>query len=174
MSKVLRLVTIFGLLSIGMVAGGCIVGLGGGGSGDPLTLEEFFEELVALDDKSEEDSTELESEFDALGDEPSVDEAADLFDQQIDVIQDLIDGIDGLDAPDEAQAVQEAAVDAGRDAVDAFRSAVDDGRDAETIEDLFLVFDSEELNTAFEAFDAACLDAEALAAENDITVDLNC
>ena len=162
-------ITLTTLLGLGLFAGAC-----GGGGGDALTLQEFFDELVALDDKSEEDSAELEAEFDALGDEPSVDEAVDLLEQQVDIIDELVTGIDDLDAPDEAQDIQEAAVDAGRDAVDAFRSGVDEARDAETIDDVFLLFDSEELNTAFDAFDAACVDAEALAAENNIEADLNC
>ncbi len=56
----------------------------------------------------------------------------------------------------------------------AFGAVIDEAENAESIEDFFAVFETGEFNTAIERFDQACLDAEQLAADIGITVDLDC
>lgn len=174
MRNVLRLATMFGLLlGAGLFAASCVVGLGGGG-GDALTLEEFFAEVEALDNKFESEVADVEAGFGELDESSSVEDAVDLLEQEVDVVEGFVDSLDGLEAPDEAADIHEEAVSAGRAVVQAFRDAIDESSDAESVEDFFSPFEAGELDPVFERFDQACLDAEALAAENNITVDLNC
>jgi len=158
------------MFALGVVASAC----DGDGGDDELTLEEFFQELQALDDELEAQFAELEEPFEALGEDSSVDEAADILQQQADLIQDFVDRLDDLNPPDEAADLLDEAVSAGRAAADAFQNAIDDARDAESLDELFGVFETGDIDAAFERFDEGCLDAEQLAADNDITVDLNC
>jgi hypothetical protein len=172
MSSVLRWATIFGLL-----LGAGLFGLScrGGGGGDPLTLEEFFTELEALDAKFETDSNEIDAQSEGLSDEELLAQAPELFQEQADLVTEFVDGIEDLEAPDEAADLQEEAVSAGRAAVDSLEEALNESADAETLDEFFAVFEENtEFTAAVDRFDQVCLDAEALATENDITVDLNC
>jgi len=175
--KLLRFVTIFGLLlASGLFAAACaLVGVGGGGGGGALTLEEFFAELEPLDDRFEADSNEIDARFDTLSDEEVLDQAPDLLQEQAALISEFMDGLEDLEAPDEAADLQEQMVSAGRRVVDSFEAALSEVEDAATLDELFAVFDNDEdFSAAIERFDEVCLDAEALAADNDITIDLNC
>lgn len=172
MSNALRFATIFGLL-----LGAGLFGLScrGGGSGDALTLAEFFTELEALDAKFETDSSELDAQYADLSDEEVLAQAPELFQEQADLVTEFVDGLDELEAPDEAADLQEEAVSAGRGVVDRLEGVLDEAGDAETLDELFAVFENDaDFTAAIERFDQVCLDAEALATENDITVDLNC
>jgi hypothetical protein len=146
----------------------------GGGGGDTLTLEEYFAALQALDDQFEADSDALNSSLEGLSDDEIVEQAPDVFAQQADNVKTFIDGLDDLNAPDEAKDLQEEAVSAGRDAHASLVSLTERMRDAETTEELNAAFDDPEADAVFARFDQVCLDEEALAAEHDITIDLNC
>jgi hypothetical protein len=55
--------------------------------------------------------------------------------------------------------------------VQALRDGIEDAEGAESIEEAFAGFDTEE---AASRFDQTCLDTEQLAADNGITIDLDC
>lgn len=169
MKDVLRLAGVFALV-LGLFAASC-----GGGGGDALTLEEFFAEVEALDNEFETRSGEIDVQFEELSEEEVLAQAPQLLQDQVDLFSEFVDALDDLEAPDEAAGLQEEAVSAGRAVVDSFEGVLNEAGDAETVDELFAVFgDDADLTAAFERFDQACLDAEALAAENDVTVDLNC
>jgi hypothetical protein len=155
------------LLTLGLVAG-C------GGGGGTLTLEEFFQRLEQIDDDFEERSADLDAEFDALSEEEALDQAPGLLAQQLDLIREFLEDIGALEAPDEAADLLDRALSAGGDVVDRLDALLADLGDPQSLDELFAIFDDEEINAAFERFDQVCLDAEQLAADNDITVDLNC
>jgi len=158
------------LLAFGAVTGACKNG-GGGGA---LTLEEYFQQLDELDDEFETRSNEIDSTIESLSDEEFLEQAPELLGEQADLVEEFLDGLEDLDAPEEAAALQDEALSAGREVVELFRGLVEDIDAAETVDDVFAVFDQEDFNAAIDRFDQVCLDAEQLAADNGITIDLNC
>ena len=171
--KALALILILSsALTIGIVAAACDDDGGGGGT---VTLEEFFVALQALDDDLEEKSTELDAEGEALGEDATVDEAVAIFRQQVELIEEFVNDLDALEAPPEAADLLEEAVSAGGEVVRLFGELLDEAEGTETLDEFFGFFEGEtEAAAAFERFDQACLDLEQLAADNDITIDLNC
>ena len=159
------------LLAFGAIAGACG---GDDNGGATLTLEEFFRQVEALDGEFEAKADELGAQAEELTEESSVDEAVALFRQQVGLIEEFVTNLDALEAPPEAADLVEEAVSAGNEAATALNDAIDKASDAETLDELFAVFAAPEVEAAFTRFDQVCLDAEQLAADNDITVDLNC
>ena len=158
------------MLAFGAIAAGC----DGNGGGDALTLEEFFQRVQELDNDFEAKAADLGAQAEGLTEESSVDEAVALFRQQVGLIEEFVTNLDALEAPPEAADLVEEAVSAGNEAETALNDAIDEASDAETLDELFAVFAAPEVEAAFTRFDQVCLDAEQLAADNDITVDLNC
>jgi len=149
------------------------------GSSEPLTLEEFMQELEALDNEYEERGNELNDSFDdEIADITEVDEA---IDRSVQFFRDLsasldsfVSGIEDLDAPEEAEQIQNNAVSAGRDALDAFDDLIAEAEEAETEAEFTAVTETADLQGVFAAFSAVCVEAQALADENDIDVSFNC
>ena len=158
------------MLTFGFVAAAC----GDDGGGGALTLGEFFQRVQELDDEFESRTDELDSQFNELDEGSSVDDAVDLLEQQVALVEEFIDGLADLEPPDEAADLHAEAVDAGRDVEDAFNGLLDQAQDAGSIDELFGTFESGEFDEVFARFEQVCLDAEQLAADNGITVDFDC
>lgn len=171
MGKVLRFATIFGLL---VGAGLFAVSCGGDGGGGTLTLEEFFAEVKALDNEFETRSGEIDAEFEELSEEEALDQGPDLLGRQAELVGDFIDGLSKLDPPEEAADLLEEAVSAGRNVADTFDGLVAELEGAQSLDDLFSFFEDPDFTAARGRFSQVCYDAEQLAADNDITIDLNC
>ena len=152
------------VLAFGAIAAAC-------DGDDALTLEEFFQRMEEVGDEFKADSAPLEEELGQLTEESSPDEALDIIQRQADLIEAFVDDLDDLSPPDEAADLMDEAVSAGRDVVQALRDGIDDAEGAESIEEVFANFETEEASSRF---DQTCLDAEQLAADNGITVDLDC
>lgn len=160
---------IAGLSAFGAIAVAC------DNDGDgALTLEEFFAAVEALDEDLDTKSAEVDAEGEALGDDATVDEVVASFRQQIALVDEFVEGLEALDAPAEAEDLLDEAVSAGGEVVEIFNEGLDEGEDAATLDEFFAAFDDVETDAAFERFDQVCLAAEALAADNDIALDLNC
>jgi hypothetical protein len=157
------------LIAVLVLAFGAIVAACDGD--DALTLEEFFQRLEQVADEFEADSAPLEEELGQLTEESSPDEALDIIRRQADLIEDFVDELDDLSPPDEAADLMDEVVSAGRDVVQALRDGIDDAEGAESIEEAFANFETWEVSTRF---DQTCLDVEQLAADNGITIDLDC
>lgn len=161
----LAIVLLAGLLSIGMVAGGCIVGLGGGGT---VSLDEYFTQL----DKHQDD-------FDAAlaegpqEDPQTVDEAEEQFTAVTDTFADFANNLEDMDPPAEVADAHDATVAGLQDWVEVLNSAADDLASAETVDDALVLLndlDATSLDAALEG----CRDLQQIANDNSIDVDLAC
>ncbi len=101
-------------------------------------------------------------------------QAPDLFGEQGELVGEFVDGLAELDPPEDAAELLDEAVSAGRDVAEQFGGLADEVEAAESIGEVIAVFETEEFNAAIERFDQTCLDAEQLAADNGIAVDLYC
>ena len=158
------------MLAFGAIAAGC----DGNGGGDALTLEEFFQRFQELDDDFEAGNAEIEAEFEELSEEEALDQGPDLLGRQAELVGDFIDGLSELDPPEEASELLEEAVSAGRNVADTFDGLVAELEGAQSLDDLFSFFEDPDFTAARGRFSQVCFDAEQLAADNDITIDLYC
>jgi hypothetical protein len=148
-----------------------VVAVACGGGSDSLTLEEYFEELVAIDTEFSERAEELDAGLSETEDLDVIREALDDF---LAVLDDFIAELEGLEPPDEAQEAHDEAVQAAQDFRDELDTVVESTEGAEDADAFFESASSEELTTASQAFTDTCLALEGLATETDITADLDC
>ena len=138
------------LLAFGAVAAGC------GGGGEALTLEEFFQRVGELDDEQATREGEIEAQ---LGDLETLEESEalarirDNYPQFVTLLEDFVDGLAALEPPEEAAELHEKAVSAGREVVRLFGDLVGEVENAESLEDFFFFFETEEINAASERSD---------------------
>jgi hypothetical protein len=145
-------------------------GLACSDSGGELSLEEYFKELEALDQRFEEEGTEAEESFES----DDLDTIKEGFEASVGVVEDFVNDLDDLDPPSEAEAAHESAVEAGNDLLAEFEVANDALQDAASEADLLGIFTGEAFGDASERFTAACVELQGIADENDIDVALNC
>ena len=141
--------------------------------GDALTLEEYFKKLDEIDDEQTRASDALDEQISALEGEADVEVALDLFNQQVDLIEEFVEDVDGLDAPDEVSDVHEEALTNLREAVADFRDIVRDAEGATTLGELFASLEDADFS-AFEAAAENCRELQQIATDSDIEVDLDC
>jgi len=153
------------LLALGVAAGACKDG--GGGA---LTLEEYFRKLDELDSEFSTGSDAVDAQIEGSQD---LDEIRGLMDEQVTVFDDFIGGLEDLEPPDEVQEPHDNAIEGLSDFRDELSAAVDEAGDAETVDEAFAAFDSLDF-TGIEQAQAACRELEQIAADNNITVDLDC
>lgn len=170
MSNVLGLATVFGLL----LGAGLFAACGGGGSGDALTLEEYFQDLDALENEFRAGQDASEVAFAAIDDSTPVEDVITLFEELQSVSDEFVAGLEGIDPPPEAEAAHEETI-AGFQAIsqliDETIAAVEGGA---TGEELFAIFATDEAVEVSEALDATCRALQTLATDNGIDVALNC
>lgn len=167
--SVRAVLAVIAVVAFGPVASGC----GDDGGGDKLTLEEYFEKIDELDNEQQTASDRLNSEVEELGEDASPDDVADSFQKQVDLLEDFTDDLDDIDPPDEVQDAHDEVVSALRDAPAEFESLIDEFREADSIEEAFGAFEDSDFS-AIEKADEGCRDLEAIAADNNIDVDLDC
>ena len=172
-SSTLRFAVIACLL---VVAGSFAAACGSDDDGDPLTLEEFFQQIEDLDNDYEARTVSLEADLDeAFADIESVDEAIDaaqsFFDEGAAAIETFVEGIADIDPPAEAEEFHDEVVEAYRTVVDLFSDAVDQIEETTTEEEFDALFETSALE---DAFDEVCQDAQAFADDRGISVDFNC
>jgi len=155
------------LLAVG--AGACTDG--GGGA---LTLEEFFQRVEELDADFEAGNAEIEAELGELSDEEALDQGPDLLGRLAELVGEFVDELAALDPPEEATDLLEEAVSAGRNVADTFDGLVAELEGAQSLDDLFSFFEDPDFMAARGRFSQVCSDLEQLAADNGITIELNC
>jgi hypothetical protein len=161
----LAIILLAGLLSIGMVAGGCIIGLGGG---DTLSLDEYFTQLDKHQDDFDAALAEVPEE-----DPQTVDEAAEQFAAVTDGFADFANNLEDMNPPDEVADAHDATLAGLQDWVEVLNDATDDVASAETIDDALVLLndlDSSSVDAALEG----CRDLQQIADDNSIDVDLAC
>lgn len=139
--------------------------------GGALTLEEYFQELEDVDNETSDRTDAL---FENVSEDPDLDEVKDAYAGFPDIIDDFVSGLEDLNPPDEVQEEHDDAVAAARDFRAVFDDTIDQVQDAESLEDIQTIGDGEAFTAADDAFTQACLDLEAAAEANNITVDLDC
>lgn len=139
--------------------------------GGKLSLEEYFEKLEEIDNKSTEETDAL---GERLGNTEDVEEIKDAFAEFPAIIDEFLDDLEGLEPPDEAADAHDEAVEAGRAFQDEFDKLLDDLQDAESLDDLFGITENDAFNEADQAFTDACNELQSIADDNGIDVSLDC
>ena len=158
-----------GIAAVALVMGAAACGDDGSKT---LTLEEYFQKVEQLDAEQQEATDKLDPAFEQLAPD-DVEGARDLFDQQLEVLDNFVDEMDKLNPPEEVRETHDEALALFREFRAAFDDALDQAEDAETIEDMFAGFDEADFAKIEEA-NQKCRDLEQIAADNGIEVDLDC
>lgn len=156
------------LVGFGAFASGC--NDDGGGT---LTLEEYFEKVAKLDDEQTRKSDEIDAEIQDLGEDPSPDQVADSFQEQIDLLDGFRADLDDINPPSEVEDAHNEVVRALDAAGEQFGELVTEFREAESVEAAFGAFDDSDFSELEKAM-VACRELEQIAADNNIEVDFDC
>ncbi|MEX2160249.1 MAG: hypothetical protein WEB04_12685 [Dehalococcoidia bacterium] len=150
------------------------------GGGKTLTLDEYFQQLDAIQNENDATFATQEASAEEPAEDASGEELAaflrDSVTESADTLRDTGSKGGDLEPPDEVADAHDDIVAAINTAADALDAAADDVPDTLTIEELAdgTFFDDEALNAAFDGITTACNALEAIATENNITVDLAC
>ena len=158
-----------GIAVLALVAGAAACSDDGGKT---LTLEEYFRKVEELDAEQQEATDKLDPAFEQLAPD-DVEGARDLFDQQLEVLDDFVDEMEKLNPPEEVRETHDEALALFREFREAFGDALDEAEDAETLDDMFAGFD-EAAFAKIEEANQKCRDLEQIAADNGIEVNLDC
>ena len=140
---------------------------------ESLTLEEYFQQVDALDNSSTE---RIDAVFNGITDEGDVQQFRDAFKAFAPILEEVADELDDLNPPDEAKDEHDAAAKALKDFASKateVAGGVDD-IDASTPDEFFTKVNEQGFTEASDAFAAACMDLQKLADDNSIAVDLDC
>ncbi len=162
------------LLALGVAAAAC-----GGGGGGALTIEEYFQQLQALNDATDEHSEELEEAFDAdflaAGSEEGVLQAFEnFFTGSLPIFEDFIEGMEDLNPPAAVEDAHNQSVEGSVELLAVVQNVLAGLDDVDSTTDLEALFEEEGFFTAGERLDAVCFDLQEIADENEIDVDLDC
>jgi len=160
---------------IGLAAFGVACKNGGGGG---LSLEEYFQQLDKIQNDTDATFATQEASTDEPAEDASGEELATFFRDSItgslEVLRGAAADVGDLEPPDEVADAHDDFVAAINDLVAAIDDVVGSIPDTMTFAEADAIFNSDDVNAADEQFTAACNAMEAIAADNDITVDLSC
>jgi hypothetical protein len=162
------------LIATGVLIGAC------SSDSDPLTLNEYFAEFETIDADADSQLEALFANFpedeDAFADEANLEVFKDLVVGFPRIMGEAIDKTKDLDPPSEVENAHDALIDAGEALIVAFDQGVDDIDDAETMADVETLMEQSgpTIDSAQDAFDAACLTVVDIAIANDIHVSVTC
>jgi hypothetical protein len=147
-----------------------------GGSGS-VSLDEYFEELQALDDEFSAEQDELDEEYtDRLNVDEFSDEVRDDFQAYFSstraAAEDFVNELDELDAPEEAEDTHNEAVERFNDCLTDTENVADEIGTAASFEEIGEILDESTGSCANTT--QSCADLQAIADEEDIEVDLTC
>jgi hypothetical protein len=143
-----------------------------GGDSGPMSAAAYFERLNELDDARASALADLNNDLEALSPD-DVEGAMDILDRQTDARETFVDGLDGLEPPDDVRALHEEALRSHREEAEAYRAFLAGAEDAASLGDLLALlpdFDADAVGDA----QASCRALEQYAATAAITVDLAC
>lgn len=144
-------------------------GENGSGDGEPLTLEQYFEQVAAFDAGATEDLDALELEYPNAFDD--VDQTQRFLDSGAEVIRDRLAGLEETEPPMEVEGAHSAYVDGAAGLADAFQDYADQLA-SESPPEMTEVLG--ELQQAGEPLTTACSALQVIADSAGIDVDLNC
>ncbi len=146
----------------------------GGGGGQELTLEEYFEQVEALDEELDERAEALEFTEEFASEEEDALAFQDYFAAVIPILAEFVDAIDDLGPPAEIEDAHEEVVDSGRDFVADAEELTNELADVGSSSELEEVFDDPEYEAASDRFLQACFALQDIADANGIDVELTC
>jgi hypothetical protein len=152
------------LVLFGAVAGGCKSG------GGALSLAEYFQQLDVLDNEQQEKADALDAQ---LGDVQEVSQAHDILEQELGVFDEFLVGAKDLDPPDEVLDAHNDAIAGLETFRDVFADLLEELAAAATLDDAFALLLNAD-TTGIDQANAACVQLEQIAADNGITVNLDC
>ena len=171
-------VTALVFLALGVIASAC--GDDGGGG---LSLEEYFQQLDAIQDNADAQfaTQEAGGSDQVPGPDASEEEVADFvrqgFQATVTTLTTAAAAASELDPPGEVEEAHNQLVAAVEDAVAAIQVIVDEFPEqlsSSDLENLDALLDTSEGDAAFVRLDEACLDLQTIADDNSIDVDLEC
>ncbi len=129
-------------------------------------MEDSNSQMEELDGPEERDLASEEEQLEAIRDF--------YFDANLAIMEGSFDEIEGLDPPAEVADAHDALLTAGGDMVAAFEDLASQLAKAESLDDLFELFDGGGSEASGERFEQTCSDLQGIADENEIDVDLDC
>jgi hypothetical protein len=168
---------LFFLLALVALASAC--GGDGGGQGDALSLEQYYQRVDELVNGVAEQGDELIEEAFTDVDAASSDDAqlaASRFYLEgfLEIIDQFLDDLRDTEPPSEVRDAHDAFVDAAEDFVDASRGVVDGLEDVLSPGGLGELLDNPDLNEAGDRIEEACFEVQDVAEAHGIVTDLNC
>ena len=160
------------LITVGALAAAC--------GDDSLTLEEYFQQLEALTDETNERGDELQEAFDqnvatTLSEEEQLQALVDFFTEVIPIIVDFLAGVEELRPPEAVVAEHNENVEATSLFIAAMNGVLEGTGIREIADELGQLFEGEGLLfQAAERVVEACLQLQLVADRNEIDVDLDC
>ena len=165
----------FALVVVALMAGSVLLVACGGGDGDELTLDEYFQKFEDIKETYDARGEAVDEEASALGDD--VGAFKDYFGDLQDIFDETLDDVKGLDPPAEARAAHDNFVAALTDAQAKMDDFGDQIADVETLSELMATVGelaTPEFEATAENIEEACRDLQEIADENNIDVDLGC
>ncbi len=155
------------LLVLGNIAAAC-------DGDDGLTLEEYFQQVEALDEELDERAEALEFPEEFASEEVQVLAFQDFYAAVVPILAEFVDAIDDLGPPAEIEDAHEEVVDSGRDFVTKAEELTNELADVGSSSELEEVFDDPEYEAASDRFLQACFALQDIADAKGIDVDLTC
>ena len=148
-----------------------------GGSGETLTLEEYFQRLDELDNQADERGQAIEDEFPQAFEEPKP--TQEFINSLAALVGDFVDSLEQIDPPAQVEDAHNEAAAAGTEFAQILEEAAPqlEGVESaseleETLGDLFA--EDSEFAAADERFTNSCVALQQIADDNDIDADLEC
>lgn len=151
-------------------------------SSDTLSLEEYFQKIDSVQNDVDAGFATQEASASEPAADASGEEIAAFYRDNIttnaELLRDGAKALDDVEPPDEAAEAHAAIVAALNAAADALDTGAEGIPDSATMEELDAlgetIFNSEELNAAFQGITDTCNALEQIATDNGIEVDLAC
>jgi hypothetical protein len=162
---------------LAIVAGSLVLAACGGGDGEELGLDEYFQQLDAIEEDMYTGIGALEEESEGVIGE-DIEATRDYIDGYHAIVEQGANDVKALNAPSEAEDAQDEFVAALSDMLPLWADLSDQLADAETTTELqtLLVEVGNETpwQEASQRFTDACLELQGIADENGIIVTLDC
>lgn len=166
-----------GIVSMLLVAGGAC-----GGGGSELSLEDYFQQMGAIAQELDKNTSDLAQKYDedvnaAADEEEALRLTAQFFEDGAKETRAALDKVKKLNPPSQARDEHKEFVAAGEALVALFPDVIQRARDAKSAEDIQALADDlngPPFSDASNRSDEACFALQKIADDNNIDVDLTC